>query len=371
MVEANGTWFLPEHSTWQLQNLNFMSEQSEYQRLQCSSVCVNSGTRMFPVSMSTPVPAVPGVNPGICMFSTNVATAVPGITGLKEEDPHEVDGLLQQLHPCLPSLIPHAVEKQSMFAFEHNVNAMTNPIRGSLQKGFIIFNRSGNETHLVYSSVLSPAPAHYATTAITKLAARNNLHEGQAVKKDPSLQAFLLEKSGKNYSSANQSEMHEDTEEINALLYSDEEDDYDDEVISTDHSPVATKRKCQMPEQIENVIEEVASSDGLYKRQRLLSGGCKISSSMDIACSVKLDASSEYDSDAESSYAIGQNQTEDTASILGGKLSRKEKIRLAMKILESIIPGAKGKDPLLILDEAIDYLEYLKLGTMALGVNHY
>ncbi|GLT97977.1 hypothetical protein SLE2022_155150 [Rubroshorea leprosula] len=324
---------------------------------------------MFPVSMSMPVPAVPGVNPGICMLCTNVATAVPGITGLKKEDSHEVNGLLQQLHPCLPSLIRHAVEKQSMFAFEHNVNAMANPICGSLQKGFIIFDRSGNETHLVYSSVLPPA--HYATTTITKLAAHNNLNEGQAVTKDPSLQAFLLEKSGKNYCSANQSEMHEDTEEINALLYSDEEDDYDDEVISTNHSPVATKRKCQMPDQIENVIEEVASSDGLYKRQRLLSAGYKISSSMDIACSVKLDASSEYDSDAESSYAIGQNQTEDTASILGGKLSRKEKIRLAMKILESIIPGAKGKDPLLFLDEAIDYLKYLKPGTMALGVNHY
>ncbi|KAG5394017.1 hypothetical protein IGI04_023980 [Brassica rapa subsp. trilocularis] len=51
---------------------------------------------------------------------------------------------------------------------------------------------------------------------------------------------------------------------------------------------------------------------------------------------------------------------EDTGSGLSNEQSRKDKIRTALKILESIVPGAKGNEALLLLDEAIDYLKLLK-----------
>ncbi|GLT94359.1 hypothetical protein SLE2022_121040 [Rubroshorea leprosula] len=376
MVEANNTCLLPQHSNWKLQRLNFKSAQSEDRHIECLPACINPETQMFPVTIPIPVPAAPGVNPDTCMVSTNVAiprAAIPGISGSKEQM-YEVDGLLQQLPPSTSfcHAEPCLKGKQSIFAFQHNVKDTSNPMHRPLHNGFIIFDRSGNQTRMVYSSV-QPL-AQQATTAVAELASDGNLHEHWAVKRDPPLKSILQENSGENYESADQSEMHEDTEEINALLYSDEEsdyDDYDDEVISTDHSPIATKGKYQMPKRIEDVIEEVVSSDGPYKRQRLLNGGYNISSVMDITCSVKLDASNEYNSDGESGYAIGQNQTLDTPSVFGDKLSRKDKIRMTLKILESIIPGAKVKDPLLVLDEAIDYLKSLKHGMMALGVNHY
>ena len=126
----------------------------------------------------------------------------------------------------------------------------------------------------------------------------------------------LSEEFDENY--GKESEMHEDTEEINALLYSDEEDcESDDEVMSTGHSPyqqVCNKRQ----------LEETYAP---CKRQKLLD--------------------------------ISQEDT-GSGSGLSNEQSRKDKIRTALKILESIVPGAKGNQALLLLDEAIDYLKLLK-----------
>ncbi|KAJ4871728.1 Transcription factor SAC51 [Raphanus sativus] len=100
-----------------------------------------------------------------------------------------------------------------------------------------------------------------------------------------------------------ESEMHEDTEEINAQL------------------------------------EEI---DGPCKRQRLLDKVENISGS------------------SSSSLVVGSSTKEDTGSGLSNEQSRKDKILTALKILESIVPGAKGNQALLLLDEAIDYLKLLK-----------
>ncbi|KAF4368400.1 hypothetical protein F8388_019117 [Cannabis sativa] len=47
--------------------------------------------------------------------------------------------------------------------------------------------------------------------------------------------------------------------------------------------------------------------------------------------------------------------------------SKKDKILQVLRVLESIIPGVKGKDPLLVIDEAIDYLRIAKLKAETLG----
>jgi hypothetical protein len=56
-------------------------------------------------------------------------------------------------------------------------------------------------------------------------------------------------------------------------------------------------------------------------------------------------------------------------SILGKRSFKRDQIRDALRILQSIIPGAEGKDPLLVIDEAIDYLNSMKLKAKSLGVN--
>lgn len=204
----------------------------------------------------------------------------------------------------------------------------------------------------------------------------------------------LPEVSDENNLSGEESEMHEDTEEINALLYSDDEDgeytggdeddeyvggggggddddDYDDEVTSTGHSPFLISSS-GMRGHVEARTEEVAGSDGQNKRQKLLDGGCKRKSLADTASLTELAGVQGYVFDnEESSYAFGQNQVEERFVVWGNKQLKKDKIRATLKILESIIPGAKDKDPLLVLDVAIDYLKSLKFKAKTLGVNYF
>ncbi|CAH8389535.1 unnamed protein product [Eruca vesicaria subsp. sativa] len=172
--------------------------------------------------------------------------------------------------------------------------ATTTTPHGGSQKGLMILDQSGNQTRLLHC----PFPL---TAEPVKL---SELQHG-----------------------VEESEMHEDTEEINALLYSDDDEDCesDDEVMSTAHSPyqVCNKRES----------EEI---DSPCKRQKLLDKVENISGS---------------------SSLVGKG---DTGSGLSNEQSRKDKIRTALKILESIVPGAKGNEALLLLDEAIDYLKLLK-----------
>ena len=55
---------------------------------------------------------------------------------------------------------------------------------------------------------------------------------------------------------------------------------------------------------------------------------------------------------------------------MGKMCFKRDRVRQTLRILESIIPGAEGKDPLLVIDEAIDYLKILKLKAKSLGVSH-
>ncbi|KAK6253313.1 hypothetical protein QUC31_015033 [Theobroma cacao] len=381
MVQTNNSWFFPQHSTWQLPKLSCMSTSLEPRQPERLPACINPSTHMFSVSRSMPGSLVPGINPGIhAVPATMAMPRSADISTLKTEQKYHSDQLLQQLYPCFPTSLPslgsYLKEQQLMIAKGYSGRATANVVSGFLQKGLVIFDQSGSQTRLIYGSV--PPTSQYATTAVTEPASCLDLHEGQAVKMSPFTPTppTLQEEFDENHLSVEESEMREDTEELNALLYSDEEDDDyhdgdDDEVMSTDHSPFPIKRNYQNEDQVGDVMEEVASSDGPNKRQKLLNGGHKQSSMVDTACSVKLEGSHEYDGDAESSYAIGHNQREEIDSSLRSKQSKKDKIRFTLKILESIIPGAKGKNPLLVLDESIEHLKSLKLEAKSLGLSHY
>ncbi|KAI4366548.1 hypothetical protein MLD38_022411 [Melastoma candidum] len=155
------------------------------------------------------------------------------------------------------------------------------------------------------------------------------------------------------------SEMHEDTEELNALLYSDEESDYscegdgdDDEVTSTGHSPsTMTGHWDHGFGPSKKVPEEVARS--LPSKKRKLSNECR-----------NLPPSADS---YEAENPIGNFNGDDAISSSGNcnavsqnRGIKRARIRETISILESLVPGVKRKNPVEVLDEAIEYLKSLK-----------
>jgi hypothetical protein len=364
MVKANESGLYPQHSAWPPSKLNFMSTALQPRQQEC-------------------LPA--GISPGSCVPSARLALPrfeVPGIPDLKTEQTKDAYASLQCLplhfQSLFPTPNPYLKGRQSLLSHGLDGNAGPNTSSGSSPKRFLIFDQCGNQTRLIHNSVSLPVWSPATATTKPFFGYKSN-EEEQAARVSPTdpRKYFLHEESGENKIASEESEMHEDTEEINALLYSDEsdgDDDYgdddDDEVASTGHSPMAIKGSYEKHEHVECIGEEVAGSDGPNKRPKLLDGGYKKSSPMETASSVKLDRSLAYDSDAESSYAIGQNQGEEASSILGKRPFKRGNIRDALRILESIIPGAEGKDPLLVIDEAIDYLKSMRHKAKSLGVSH-
>ncbi|KAK8562763.1 hypothetical protein V6N12_010833 [Hibiscus sabdariffa] len=359
MVRTNHSWLLPQRSSWQLPDLSCMSASLEPRQPECLPAYINPGSHMLSASISKPGSLVPGTNHGTHFLPADIAMPGPAdISVLKTEQKHHPHEFLQQFYPGFPTSLPspgsYLNEQQFMFANGHGGRAIANLVPGSTQKGLVIFDQSGSQTRLICGPFQSPY--QYATTATTEVASSLDFHEGQGVKTDSLVPTppALQEEYDENHLAAEESEMHEDTEELNALLYSDDDygdddgdDDDDDEVTSTAHSPIGVKRNYEDQDHVYDVTEQVASSNGPSKRQKLLNDGNKQPIMVD-------QSSHEYDSDADSSYAIGQNHREET---LHDEQSIKDKIRTTLKILESMIPGAKGKNPLLVLDESIDYLK--------------
>ncbi|KAL7119332.1 hypothetical protein ACP275_02G056300 [Erythranthe tilingii] len=215
------------------------------------------------------------------------------------------------------------------------------------QKRFLIFDRSGNQTRLFFSPSFPPKDQIINESRL----------DSQFLAKPEKLDESHLNDDGEG-------DMLEDSEEINALLYSDsdydddDDDDGDDEATSTRDSTLISNNNNNYKEGsfdkgklLEELVEEVASSDESPKRQRLINGGYKKSSYDD------------DDDDAESSYAGARNS--------GGKRDKKGiKVMEALKIMESIIPGLESKDPLSIIEKAIGYLESMKNEAEALGVGY-
>ncbi|KAJ6741041.1 TRANSCRIPTION FACTOR BHLH145 [Salix purpurea] len=174
-----------------------------------------------------------------------------------------------------PGTNPYVKENLSMFAYGLGRGGVANPILGC-QRRFFVFDQSGNEKRLIYSSfgVAVPKP----TTADAKLIPSYFNYKEYAAKMDQ-MKLKLQEVSDENHFSGKETEMHEDTEEINALL---------DSVRSTGHFPILIKSHGTQ-EQVDEITEEVTSSDGPNKRQKLIDGGYKKSSPVDTASSVKVE----------------------------------------------------------------------------------
>ncbi|XP_078164349.1 transcription factor SAC51-like [Carex rostrata] len=216
---------------------------------------------------------------------------------------------------------------------------------------------------------LSPSPLYNLPTAVN--------YPSQTVNMDPDPVNPVWDIPVSNQTNVNgtvdgtESEMHEDTEEIDALLYSDSDEYIIEEEPSTGQSPMKYITG-----------EEVASTTIHAKKRRL---GIDLDASLiDTATSAKdCDYNNNNNvldcSDAESSCVGGGEEREtlegeeresegisEKSDCIDMNLKRK-KIQETVCLLRRIIPGGKGKDAATILDEAISYLKSLKLKAKALG----
>jgi len=302
------------------------------------------------------------MNSSTCIFpavSIFPGFAAPTIPNLRSEQTNEVQGFLQH-----PSLEPCLNEK-------HSGGAMQD---ACLQKKLLVFDHSGSKTRLLYSPVFPFVQSPIVTaTQLTQQVYDVN-EEARAA--NIGLKHWPIysspEETGKDRIDNEESEMHEDTEEINALLYSDDsDDDGDDEVRSTGHSPLVTEKTCVIQEQSVDMKEEVASTDWPNKRQKLIDGGFnRLPPLVESASSERLNKKCDYASDAESNYSssgevYATRETKEKPTDVDIQL-KKDKIRKLLRVLENFIPGAKGKHPLLVIDGTIEYLESLmsKTGTL-------
>ncbi|GAA0144065.1 hypothetical protein LIER_04601 [Lithospermum erythrorhizon] len=246
---------------------------------------------------------------------------------------------------------------------------------GTGQKRFLVFDKSGDQTTLLYSCCGIGAPTPPLNSWNQEIPANCNwLKDGPVAKGDTvsPLEPFLADELGEHQNDGVESDIHEDTEELNALLYSD--DDYleDKEETSTGHSPsIMAAHRVQCSFDTEG--EDVASCAGTTKRRKLLHGGYRSPAIMeaelvDTASSFKCTSRSDSDGDAESCWGnSGCQFSKGLESFSGKERSRKENIRDAIHILEKVIPDGEGKDTMDIIDEAISYLKSLKAKAKDLG----
>ncbi|XP_057496853.1 transcription factor bHLH143-like [Actinidia eriantha] len=325
MVQAEDSWLFQQNAARDFPNLN------------CMSTPLHLGEHSI-LPSSTNHYTVPS-DVGFTGFK------VPGFCGPEAGQTNGAHGLFQ----CLPSTLnSYFKEEPNAFCYGHRFKAKPNAVSGFTGKRFVIFDQTGNHRRLFFSPLCSQAQNPIG--APTKFLDSCDLHAiVQPAKMEEIIPTIpiIQEKSNENQMIGERSEMHEDTEEINALLYSDDDysDSDEDEVTSTDRSPFAINGSYKKREHMEEITEKVANLDSQSKRQRWIDGGYK-----------------------ESSCAKGRSQEVDFDSILGTKQSKKDKIRATLKIIESLIPDVKSKDPLLVIEEAINYLNYLKLEANALGV---
>ncbi|XWS25350.1 hypothetical protein CRYUN_Cryun27aG0061600 [Craigia yunnanensis] len=355
MGEGRGSWFPRQQFDWQSPNLNSLAAPHPLGQQSTNPQFINSGTNMVSTSGTLPV----YVNP---------------------ELPHLRVGQVNEPHGwfyCLPRFrqvfapVSNSSLKEQLPAnpYEnHTEDVIPKAGSGCAQKRFLVFDQSGDQTALIFSSA-SGTPIKCLSSWASKSPTCNSNGEDPIVKVNTNLHSGpistdVFDDNGTDV----QSEMREDTDELNALLYSDDDSDYtEDEVTSTGHSPSTTTAQ---DEQFEGGTEEVASSTGLSKKRKLLDG-CNdyVPLLMGTASSMNPNRCSEYEDDGDSSCVNGQNPgSGHMDSYSGNKRKRKDKIRKTVSVLRSIIPGGEDKDAIVVLDEAIDFLKSLKLKAKTLGL---
>lgn len=222
----------------------------------------------------------------------------------------------------------------------------------SPQKRFLVFDQSGDKTTLLYTSGVH-GPVNFGARREPNLPT-----PGKVEPKDsylPSRLSLKEENVEENSRDLTEGEMHENTEELDALLCSDYDSDFsEDEETSTGHSP-STMTDNGSPK-VEETGEEVDSFCLPIKRRKL-----------DSPNSLKILACSELESDAESSCGSRSNQLNE--ELHHCKRSKRDKVAETVRILQSIIPDSNGKDAIVVIDEAIHYLRSLKAEAKALGLD--
>ncbi|XP_065847325.1 transcription factor bHLH145-like [Euphorbia lathyris] len=333
MVEDWGSWFPQQQIDMQSSNLN------------CLGPPLGGGKRCATTSI---------VNPATDMVSIKATSSI-----------------YQPLEPFQWPQFPQAYTPALNYGFKgkfptvpyDNRNEVVSPKMecGCGQKKFLVFDQSGDETSLIFGSGMR-TPVGYFTCLGTNTSDTCNVKTGDPGTKD-NMSIHLGAIEGEQWAKVNGadlgSEMQEDTDELNALLYSDDESDYgeDDEVTSTGQSP-STMTFYKKQKWLERSIEGVGGSKGSSKKRKLLEGAV-----MDRARSVK----DRYEDDAESRCENRKSWALDEMVCECKK--KKMRIRETVKILQKIIPCGKGKDLVVVIDEAINYLKSLKLKAKALGVN--
>lgn len=273
--------------------------------------------------------------------------------------------LYQGLNPVLSTLPKETFAPRALENLEGNKHP--NGGTTSAHKRFLVFDQSGDQTTLIYNS---------ANGTPVQCPASLNPKAPALFKEDPELKRNEVSFFGDEYYEENnrydvESEMREDTEELNALLYSDDDNDYseDDEETSTGHSP-STMTTHDLPKWFDESGEEVASSAGATKRHKLLDSSYDAPELRDTTNSTKAYTCSDLDDDAQSSCRNGPEQDSGAlGSPSGKKRLRKDKIRETINILQEIIPGGKGKNSMVVIDEAIHYLRSLKVKAQSLGLD--
>ncbi|KAJ9146502.1 hypothetical protein P3X46_028759 [Hevea brasiliensis] len=359
MGEDWGSWFHQQQFDWQSPNLNYLGAPYNLGQQYTAPSFMNSGTDMVSIKGTLPVYPPPELS------HLHVGQA---------EEPH---GWFYRL-PCfrqafMPALNSGLKEKLVTVPCVDHKEAIAPKVEpGCHQQKFLVFDQSGDQTTLIFSSGTGAPVQCFTSWSPNPIAAYNLKREDHGTKENIHLEAISANQFGGKNDTELQSDMHEDTEELNALLYSDDDSDStdDDEVTSTGHSP-STMTAHNNQDWFEGSIEEVASSDGSTKKRKLFEGGYSVLPAlMDTASSMKPIRSCEFEDDAESrcedglDWTSGEMNSEPTK-----KRIRKERIRETVSILQNIIPGGKGKDATVVLDEAINYLKSLKLKAKALGLD--
>ncbi|XP_022773104.1 transcription factor bHLH145-like isoform X2 [Durio zibethinus] len=361
MGEGCGSWFSQQQFNWQSPNLNSLAAPHPLGQQSNNPQFVNSGINMVSATGTLPV----YVNPEF-----------PHLRVGQVNEPYSWFYRLPRFQQVLAPASNSFLKEQLLANPHENHTENIIPVVGSGcgQKRFLVFDQYGHQTTLIFSSAFGTPVKCLTSWGPKSPAACNFNREDPIAKINPNLHSGpistdIVDDNGTDV----QSEMREDTEELNALLFSDDDSDYteDEEVTSTGHSPSTMTAH---NEQFEEGTEEVASTAGPTKKRKLLDAfNNYVPLLVDTASSANPHRCSEYEDDADSSFANGQNmgsgQSGGMDSSSGNKRIRKDKIRETLSVLQSIIPGGEGKDAIVVLDEAIDYLKSLKLKAKTLGLD--
>ncbi|XP_020235133.1 transcription factor bHLH145 [Cajanus cajan] len=366
MGEDCGNWIPELHFDWQSPNLSsFDAAPFDVGKQNGTSAAMNPGTNM--VAKNATMPAY-------------VSSALPHSQLGHSGEPHGWFYCLPRFRQgfTMPSRNFNAEEKLPAAKGFTGEEIVQNGEPGFPQKQFLVIDQTGDQTTLVYSSGFG-ASIEYNL----KMHGSNNLNNGNelhSLRRDVNHVVGLgptlddkVEENQETYDDI-ESEMHEDTEEINALLYSDSDgyssEDDDDEVTSTGHSPSTMTTHDNQEEPDRGTAEEVASSIGESKKRKLCYDDDM--QFMDTASSLNGKRPFEMENDAESRCSNGGNSSRgsgEMGSLSGNKKMRKEKIQDVLSILQYLVPGGKDKDPIELLDEAIRCLKSLKLKAKELGLD--